>query len=303
MATSTIKNFLNYILYHNACQEYESSILAARGVCASASKELYKAHQAGVWAPGDFNMACSTLFGGAHFDGYTGEQAWLKDGDGVAGMPSIAARKVVKFAIASAGCFEHAFRFRELANANQLDAECVDENGFEVVAIEPPNYDIKHFYYKNATELKPVGIIRARSWRDPGLPDEDVAPGEVLPYTKDNGYGQAKEYQFFMEESLLDMYFVGMKVSASVWRMNCGVHYFDKVVGVYCSFYTVLPNDDMIGWKKPRDLRPDEHVMGYGGADTSGDAVADYGLDPVDPGVSGDGEGDAARQDTEAALE
>lgn len=301
IATSTIKNFLNYILYHNACPEYESSILAAREVSSVANKELWKAQRAGVWAPGDFNMACSTLFAGAYFDGYTGDQEWLKDGDGVAGMPDDTARKVVKFALAGAGSYEQAVRFRELANANALDAQCVDENGFEVLAITPPTYEVKDFYHQHARDLKPVGKIRARAWREPGLPDEDVAPGEVPSSMKNGGNGQGvAEYEFFVEESLLEMYFVGMKVDAFIWLLNCGMHYFDKVVGVYCSFYTVLPNEDMVGWKKPRDLRPDEFELGK----VEAEAAAAGDPHSVDTAPEADEDGDDRRGNTDgAALE
>ena len=63
------------------------------------------------------------------------------------------------------------------------------------------------------------------------------------------------EYEFFVEESVLKFCFVGMKVDTSIWKLNCGLYYFDKTFAVHCSFYTVLLNEYMIGWKEPKDLR------------------------------------------------
>ncbi|KAL1953876.1 hypothetical protein VTO42DRAFT_2062 [Malbranchea cinnamomea] len=261
LATSTIKNFLNYIIYHNVCPEYEASIFAARKICDVANVELWKSQQTNVWLPGDFNMACSTLFGGFYFGLYTGDQDWTDEKVGAAGMPDNAARKVVKFALAGAGTYEQAIRFRDLANKNKLDSKCIDENGFEVIAIAPPSNDIKDFYHAHVQDLKPVGKVRARPWHDPGLPDEDLPPGEIPLYLESD---RSVEYEFFVEESILQWLFVGMKVDAKVWQLNCGIYYFDRVVAVYCSFYTVLPNENMLGWKEPRDLRDDAIVMTEG---------------------------------------
>jgi hypothetical protein len=271
MVTGTVKNFLNYILYHKVCPEYEANIHAARAICDLASKELGKAHNAGLWAPGDFNMACATLFGGSYFDTYTGDKDWTDDVVGRAGMPNDTARKVVKFALAGAGSEEEAVKFLELANSNGLKGRLIDDTGFEVLSITPASNEVKDFYNKYAPDLKPVGKIKTRAWRDPALPDEDVAPGE-LPSSLN---GPAAEYEFFVEDAIMGYFFVGMKFDADIWELNSGVHYFDNISGVYCSFYTVLPNDSMMHWKEPRDVRPDHLVFaedkaGEGGAGDGG---------------------------------
>ncbi|KAK2792767.1 hypothetical protein FQN52_002829 [Onygenales sp. PD_12] len=268
MATGTIRNFLNYILFHDVCPEYRISILAARNICDTAKIELWKAHQANAWAPGDFNMACSTLFGGAWFGFYTGDQEWSK-GVGSVGMSDNIARKVSKFAIAGAGSYEQAVRFRDLANKNELKATCIDPNGFEVVAITPPDADVRDFYKEHAPDLQPVGKLRAKRWCNPRTPKEDLPPSKA---NKEMGLVKtcqsSFEYEFFVEESVLNFCFVGMKVDTEIWELNCGLHYFDKVLAVYCSFYTVLLNESMIGWKEPRDLRGDDVVWeGSGGGE------------------------------------
>ncbi|OJD22885.1 hypothetical protein ACJ73_05763 [Blastomyces percursus] len=258
MATGTIRNFLNYILLHDVCPEYTENILAARAVCDRAKVELWKAQQANCWAPGNFNMACSTLFAGYFYGFYTGGQEWSKE-VGAEGMEDNVARKVVKFALAGAGSYEQAVRFRDLANSNELKATCVDENGFEVIAIAPVDSDVRDFYKQHAPDLEPVGKLRAKPWRNPRLPEEDLPRGQICGI-QPSSPSVADEYEFFVDESMLQFCFVGMKVDTSVWELNCGLHYFDNVMAVHCSFYTILLNESMIGWKEPRDLRGDDEV-------------------------------------------
>ncbi|PGH01779.1 hypothetical protein AJ79_07827 [Helicocarpus griseus UAMH5409] len=264
MATGTIRNFLNYVLLHDVCPEYHDNILAARAVCDAAKVELWKAQQAGCWAPGDFNVACSTLFGGSFHGLYTEDQEWSK-GFGAEGMPDSIARKVVKFAIAGAGSYEQAVRFRDLANTNELKVTCVNEHGFEVVAVTLPDADVRDFYKQHAPDLQPVGKLRAKPWRDPGLPQEDLPPSAQQALEVYSPSGNTVEYEFFVEESMLKFCFVGMKVDTSVWELNCGLDYFDNAMATYCSFYTVLLNESMIGWKEPRDLREDDLAKGSSG--------------------------------------
>ncbi|KKZ63506.1 hypothetical protein EMCG_02184 [[Emmonsia] crescens] len=277
MATGTIRNFLNYILLHDVCPEYTENILAARAICDTAKVELWKAQQANCWAPGYFNMACSTLFGGHFYGFYTGDQEWSKE-VGAEGMPDSVARKVVKFAIAGAGSYEQAVRFRNLANNNELKASCVDENGFEIVAVTPADSDVRDFYKQHAPDLQPVGKLRAKPWRDPGLPEEDLPPGQACGAHSSSFSSATAEYEFFVDESVLKFCLVGMKVDTSVWELNCGLHYFDNVMAVYCSFYTVLLNESMMGWKGPRDLRGDDVIWGSSGAVEADDDGGAEGL-------------------------
>ena len=39
-------------------------------------------------------------------------------------------------------------------------------------------------------------------------------------------------------------------MTKKVHRTSFGVEYFDSVQAVYCSFYTLLPNEEMIGWRE-----------------------------------------------------
>ncbi|RHZ46725.1 uncharacterized protein CDV56_102128 [Aspergillus thermomutatus] len=254
LATVTIWNFLTYILHHDVVPECKANIEEARKSCDIASKELWKNQQFTAKGPGDFNTACSTLFGGVFFDLYVEDDQWNNSKDDTVCMTNEIARKVVKFALAGAGTDRQAVRFQELANEDALRAMRVEDiDGFEVTAIIFPDDETKEFYKVHALDLHPVGRMRAKAYRDPGKPDIDLSPEERLEWEESGA--PALEFDFFLEESLLKLCYPGMKVITSVWELNCGFHYFDEVFTAYCSNYTVLANDLMIGWKKPKDLR------------------------------------------------
>jgi hypothetical protein len=265
-----VKNFLNYVLHHDVCPEYKDNIYAARAVCDVAFKELWNTRCVASIGTGNFNTACAQLFGGIPYD-LNMESAGSDQGDGIpSAMTDDAARKVIKFALAGGGTYEQAVRFRDLANRDGLKAHQVDQEGFEITAIIPPDDGLRDFYHNQAPDLEPIGKLRAKPWCDPALAKIDLPPTPEQDSDEDED-SRPVEYEFFLEESLLKLYFVGMKIDATIWGLNCGVHYFDHIMSVYCSFYTVLPNDSMFGWKKPRDLRIGELEAGQGDTDDEDD--------------------------------
>lgn len=258
LGTVTIRNFLSYLLYHDVCPEHNESIDAARTSCDIASKELWDNQQFTNKAPGDFNAACSTLFGGFLYDMYVEDDKWGDRKDTGVRLTRDIARKVVKFALAGAGTNEQAQRFRELANNNDLRAMLVEDiHGFQVTAVYPIESDVRSFYQEYASDLHPVGRLTARAYFDPGKPVYDLSPEERLEW--EIGNIQMPEFEFFLEEDLLEHCYPGMKVMTSVWELNCGFHFFEDIQTAYCSIYTVLCNDLMLGWKKPRELVTEEN--------------------------------------------
>lgn len=161
------------------------------------------------------------------------------------------ARKVVKFALAGSGSDSQATRFKELANSNALRAmraEGID--GFKVTSVTFPDPGVKEFYKARAPDLRPVGKMTGKAYRDPGKPGFDLTDQEREEW--DRGVSGI-EFEFFLEEELLRFCYPGMKVMTAVFELNCGVHFFDEVFAAYSSIYTVLANDLMIGWKRPKN--------------------------------------------------
>lgn len=267
LATVTIKNFLSYLMYHDVCPEYTKNIDEARRSCDIAGEELWKNQQFITKAPGHFNIASSTLFGGSFYDMYVEDDKWTnpKDTDGMR-MTNEVARKVIMFSIAGAGTAQQARRFQRLANENNVHAMRIEDiDGFEVTAVVPPIAETRGFYLRHSPDLNPVGRLMGKAFRDPGKPPVDLSPMEQQIWEQEAG-GVPDEFEFFVEEDYLKFCYPGMKLITSVWELNCGLHFFDEVLMVYGSNYTVLVNDLMLGWKKPQDI-PGDDGSGVGGED------------------------------------
>lgn len=240
-----IRNFLNYLLHHDVCPEYQDQINGARAVCDLADKELWKARQASWVLPGDFNVACSTLFGG-HYQGlYAGDQEWAKGMNLTTGMSDETAWRTFKFGLAAVGD-NQAQRFAELAKTSSNKVIKERSVGLEITKIIYADDETRAFYKEQVPDLRVFGKIRGRKWKCPYLPDEDLTEEERAATTP-----APEEYELWVEEGVLDVCFVGMKLEGMVRDLNCGVQYIDQILGIYASFYTFLANERMIGWKAP----------------------------------------------------
>ena len=266
--TTLLTNFMNYLLHHDVCPEYRESILAARQCCVKASHELWCIRQAQKWLPGDFNVACSTLFDGAYGRGYDGKTSWREDEGGFVGQTDDQARQIVKFAVACAGSEEQYQLWYDKALANEIKVTKVrKEVGMEITQIILPDEEMRNFYRERTKEFRPVGKIYTKAWRNPAAPPEDLTPEEHASRKKrslgeDQGTkrgnqdrrAEEDEYEFFIEEVVLQHLLVGMKIEATVRTLNCGIYFLDEVFNVYVSFDTFLPNESLYGYKKPRYL-------------------------------------------------
>lgn len=294
LATVTIRNFLSYLMYHEVCPEYTENIDEARHSCDIAGRDLWQNQQFIAKAPGHFNMGSSTLFGGFFYDMYVEDDKWTnpKDNDNVR-MTNQVARRVVMFALAGAGTDLQARRFKELADKNNVRGMRVEDiDGFEVTAVVPPIRETLGFYQRHAPDFQPVGRLMGKAFRDPGKPPVDLNPEEKLEW--DQGVGRmSSEFEFFLELDLLRFCYPGMKLITSVWELNCGLHFFDEVLMVYGTNYTVLANDLMLGWKKPMDIPGD----GEGGEGEDEGEVEGKGEGEGEGCGEGEGDGDGEDDD------
>ncbi|GAB1214547.1 hypothetical protein ATERTT37_003711 [Aspergillus terreus] len=253
LATVTIRNFLSYLLYHNVCPEYKENIDEARRSCDVAGRELWKNQQFTAQGPGEFNTACSTLFGGFLYDMYVDNGSWKNKREAHEWMSNDVARKVVKFALAGAGTHEQALRFQQLANEDNFCATRIEDiHGFEVTAVCPPDDAVCAFYHEYAPDLNPVGKLFARAFYDPGKPAYDLSPEEHLQVER--GDGLNLDFEFFVEGHLLEHCYPGMKVITPVWALNSAFHFFEDIQTAYSSLYTVLSNDLLLGWQMPKEV-------------------------------------------------
>ncbi|KAJ6081172.1 hypothetical protein N7499_006046 [Penicillium canescens] len=252
VVTGTIKSFLTFLLYHDVCPEYQEDIDKARQTCDMATKEVWKVRQVVHEGPGSFNKACSMLFGGNYLDIIDNSE--ISENVKFAGqdrMTQQIARKVLMYAIAGVGPDERAIKFKDLAEKEKFEIKRIEDiDGFEIVSIEQPTALTVGFYNEYAPDVKPVGVVRAKEFRDPAkggfnlsnLEDEKWKAGKAPSY----------EFEFFLEGDLLAHCFPGMKALTKVFELNCGIHFFDEIMVCLPSFYVFLVNDLMIDYKKSK---------------------------------------------------
>ncbi|KAJ5527163.1 hypothetical protein N7513_011322 [Penicillium frequentans] len=252
LATSTIRNFLTFLLFHDVCPEYKDDVLQARKICTIANMELWKNLQLIRKGPGGFNKACSVLFAGHSLD-EKNEKPSIWDEIDDPSMTTEKAQEIIKYCIAGAGSHDVASSFMQhVATKNVLVESVEDIDGFEVLCVSEPGDDVLAFYQEFAAHLTPVGTVKAKSFRDPGKPQTDLSPEERWDW--DHGKAPSYEFVFFIERDHLKLFYPGLRVVAPVWKMNCGAYYFDQVYSTFPSFNAIIANDMMLGWKKPRDL-------------------------------------------------
>jgi hypothetical protein len=255
---NTIRNFLNYVLAHAVCPEYTQDVLAARKICEVAEKELWAIKQIRHRLPGHYNIAASTLYGGRYKGLYIGNQPWATDNPNFedfvtvnAGFSEVEADRIFKAAIAFAGTKE---LYLKAMNGNvhvvKKEIRC-----YEVVeAVRPGLKTIQEYanvkdHQGVSGKIKALGFLKLKAWEGPGLDEEDMTDDDEPECIK--AIPESPIESFWLEDEALQHCFIGMKLELSVHELNIGAKYFDRVEGIYCSFFTVLPNEKMTHWKEP----------------------------------------------------
>lgn len=183
------------------------------------------------------------------------------------GMSDQDAWRTFKIGLAAAG-EDQAQRFADLAKRSDNKVIKSRAVGLEVTKIIYADEETRQFYNDQVHDQRVLGKICAREWKCPAVPDYDLTEEE-----KASAPLKPEEFEFWVEEDVLEVCFVGLKMEATFRDLNCGVQYFDQVIAVYCSFYTFLANEWMIGWKNPELLADGRQEM---------DAEADEGDDGLD---------------------
>jgi hypothetical protein len=271
-----IRNFLNYVLHHCVCPEYTADVMAARKICDLAEKELWAIRQLQTKLPGDFNVAASTLYGGRYKEYRLSAQAWCPDDPDFLDYPSLKlgfsegeAERIFKTAVAFAG--DDILFMRAMKADNHVVK--TTRKFYEVVGTERPSLNTIQEYasVKNwkgeAGYIKALGVVKFKTWEGPGLEPEDFTDDEDATEVK---AGDAGLESFWLEDEILELFFVGLKLEVEVQELNIGIKFFDTAIGLHCSFHTYLPNEKMIHWKEPGKS---VSMFQHGGINTTQDPI------------------------------
>lgn len=293
IVTTTLSRFMDYLLQRDVCPEYVEQVLAARSVCRGATDELWCCAQVLRHLPSDFNIACSTLFGGQYSKYYDGVSSWdeghnLDNSKNFVGFTKELARQIANFGVAAAAPEEVFQAFvSQHVTVRKINAE---HEGFEVTAIELVTDATKEFYStQQSLNFKPVGVVYAKPWANPDAPQEDLNEEERrlrearLQDRKNSPDREPEtEYPFLVDEPAISFLRTGMKVEAAVYQLvgvvagserDLPLCVFDTVLRVFPSFDTYIEEMElMIGYKPPRPVEGREPVIAE-----EGPAMADAG--------------------------
>lgn len=246
-----IRNFLNYLLHHDVCPEHKDQIDSARVLCDKATKELWNIASMTPVLPGDFNMACSEIFGGMYQGLYSTDQTWMGESDTLhsLGIGPERARQAFKIGIAANSSDEMFQIYRQQLSTKSCRRASTEETAFEITEIGHPTETVLGLYaQQQSAGLKTLGKMKAKTWSSANAPEEDITEAEEA-FLKANP-PKFKNYEFWVEEEILKNCEVGMKFEATVRETSFGLSYFDAIGGVYCSFYQLIPNNLMEDWRE-----------------------------------------------------
>ena len=253
LIVGTITNFLNYLVYHDVCPEYQDQIQASKALCMTAESELWAMELAKTRLPGDFNRACSQIFGGLfEADSKMVEsEYWMPTASGKESTslsPSLAPKvfKIGLVATADSATFSEYQKQVKSRSIRVVSSEVVP---LEVTEIIFSSEESKILYEREeASGIKPIGMLKAKSWQTPFSIAEDLTPEQEASAASEQR--SSKEYVFWAEDDLLDQLSVGMKFEAMVKELSVGITYFDAVYGIYVSFFSLSNNEIMSSWRE-----------------------------------------------------
>ena len=250
-----IRNFLNYLLHHDVCPEYRDQIEAARRTCDTGAAQLWLIQQSLVALPGDFNKACSTIFGGYYQSDPVADRGWAEKMGLSKGFDHEKASHILQGGLAAYGDEAMCDLYNRQVASNKARHVNSFKTTIEVTALEFASAEVEDLYHHpSMSGCIPLGKLGAQTWHCEGDSLEDLTEEEEARRARNED--PTHKYEFWVENVVLEKMFVGMKLEVIVHELSFGVRYFDTVSAALCSFYCEVPNELMIGWKPHKYLEP-----------------------------------------------
>jgi len=239
-------NFYNYLLHHNVCNEYKEDINAAKRVCTLATKEIPRLIELNKLLPGRFNHALSILTGGSANDTYS-RGGWDESSE-ARGIQREEARIVALTGLMS---YADDDTVEALSKNNWSESlTCIESKVVEVEVsrIEKATEEVKAVYsaqqetVKSKLTLERLGRLMCKPYQFPSFETYDQ-PGSG----SNAAISLQTECAFLFEESLLELFVVGMKLEATVRTIEFGngarFSYLDDKWNLSPTYHTVLLNE------------------------------------------------------------
>ncbi|EME40547.1 hypothetical protein DOTSEDRAFT_177599 [Dothistroma septosporum NZE10] len=250
--TNIMVNFYKYLDYHDVCPEYKDQVKKARDFCELAGEELVKLAEADSHFPGQFSVACSTLYGGYHASirPFDKNAEWVLQTDFL-GLSDRDADYVFSAGMMAHGMDEQVEAYSAAKQqGKQLELVSEESMGLKVVSVEMPNEEAKLIYdsrqFRN-TVVTPQGKLHCVRWEVPGAAQKDL-PAHVVKQQKAK---IGSRHVLLVDENALRFYHPGLKIEGLVKKLSNGMEFIDHYEHVYPSFYTWSLNHRIRDWKEP----------------------------------------------------
>ncbi|KAI1470328.1 Argonaute siRNA chaperone complex subunit Arb1-domain-containing protein [Daldinia caldariorum] len=236
-ASNLVKNFLNYVLMHDVCPEYNFDIMAARRICDAAPFELSMVYELMSSLPGPFNTTADSLFSDRQVDEHDVPDHYDK----------LIAFRVTVFSSA----LDQKFK-KQLMDSDPTAIHVINtkDETYEVVdTIMPRQKDVSMVEEMleetgHSGKGKPAGILVLK----PSIIDFGF---NNLPRPDQVDLSGAGSEDYLLEDELLDKFDKRMKIRAIVCELNIGIRFIKAVKDVRVPFDLFLPQILMENWKEP----------------------------------------------------
>ncbi|GAB1319293.1 Argonaute siRNA chaperone complex subunit Arb1 [Madurella fahalii] len=239
MGVEVVLNFLKYVDMHDVCPEYAEDVKNAQKVCAQALEEIPATWELVNLLPGAFNSALRALHCKEDEEFFT---AFGSHGEEMA--PDWKRAKMCQ-----AVTLASLLRDRSISADKEWVVTGMAEQTFEVCEVNLPDAATRAKYAAVNTHLmdypgfQPCGTITAR----PVI----VRDGWDNTMADTVAEGVAGEAQFILEEDILKLLKVGMKLAMGVCTLNVGIKFIKYIKDVKPTFYVFLPQELMFRFKEP----------------------------------------------------
>jgi hypothetical protein len=241
MAVDVVTNFLNYVLHHDVCPEYNADIMKAREICNSTVDQITRTFQIVQDTPDEFSRACYALFKGGK-----AIYAEYDDWDTLKRMSKEHAQRVFYASVAA-----HDVLYNKVKGTTVEDIQIVHHvmQHFEVEHIALPSEEQVRQYLGVKDEhgvtgnIKPCGLLTAKAI--------DLVSGWDTGDVVGPAPGIKPQEVFVVGANVLEQLVVGIKVKLAVCVLNIGVKFIKDVHDVRPTYYTFLPQELMLRYREP----------------------------------------------------
>ncbi|KAK3323795.1 Argonaute siRNA chaperone complex subunit Arb1-domain-containing protein [Cercophora scortea] len=233
-----VSNFLKYVDGHDVCPEYADDLKNAQKICRDALEEMPSITKALSLLPGEFHNAGRVLF-------CNDDDDQLSSFDNLLNTEQPIDDRLARIRVGvTMAVFPDPKRMMPILDVTVIKSY---EKSFEICEVSLPGnqtlakYKAINQHLGGDTQVKPCGWIVARQttvldgW-------DNTAPEPIS--------GGPTE-TFFLEEEILRLLKVGMKMNMGVRVLSNGINIIKYVKDVYPTFYTFLPQELMLAYKEP----------------------------------------------------